>query len=136
MIMDNPFSAIQFIAEKRISEAIESGEFENLPGKGKPLEFKDMSHVPPELRMAYKILENSGCLPPEIADRKEISSLVDLLDSCPDEREKLKHMRRLRVLLERRVAPGKNMLLEQHDDYYQKILARLEKHERQCKSRK
>ena len=53
-----PFSAIQYIAEKRIAEAMDKGEFDNLPGRGKPLEIEDLSAVPEDLRMAYKILKN------------------------------------------------------------------------------
>lgn len=37
--MISPFSAIQIIAENRIREAQQNGEFDNLPGMGKPLEF-------------------------------------------------------------------------------------------------
>ena len=44
------------LAENRILEAIEAGEFDNLEGKGQPLNLDDDSHIPPELRMAYKIL--------------------------------------------------------------------------------
>ncbi len=77
----NPFSVIQFIAEQRIAEAQAQGVFDNLPGTGRPLELEDMSHVPEELRMAYKILSNAGCLPPELEQRKELNRLVDLLGS-------------------------------------------------------
>ena len=44
------------IAEQRIREAIEQGEFDNLEGRGKPLDLRDESWVPEDLRMAYKIL--------------------------------------------------------------------------------
>ena len=88
----NPWSVIQFIAEKRIEEAQAKGEFDDLPGRGRPLELEDMSHVPEELRMAYKILRNAGCLPPELAERKEINRLVDLLERCEDERERVRQI--------------------------------------------
>ncbi len=80
----NPLSVIQFVAEKRIEEALAQGAFDNLPGQGKPLHLEDMSHVPAELRMAYKILSNAGCLPPELEERKEIKRLADLLEHCRD----------------------------------------------------
>ncbi len=87
------------IAESRILEAIEGGLFDNLQGRGKPLVFDDDSHIPPELRMAYKIMKMAGCLPPELEMRKEIVRLQDLVASLPDEAEKLRQMRRLNFLV-------------------------------------
>ncbi len=117
----------QRIAENRILEAIDSGLFDNLQGKGKPLKFEDDSYIPLELRMAYKILKNADCLPPELELRKEIVQLQDLVASLPDEAEKLRQMRRLNFLvmklnMTRQVSP---QLLE-HDLYTPKVLERLE----------
>lgn len=67
----SPWSVIQSIAERRIEESMAKGDFDDLPGRGRPLELEDDSHVPPELRMAYKVLRNAGCVPPELAERKE-----------------------------------------------------------------
>jgi hypothetical protein len=117
----------QRIAENRILEAIDHGLFDNLRGKGQPLKFEDDSYIPPELKMAYKILKNADCLPPELELRKEIVQLQDLVASLPDEAEKLKQMRRLNFLvmklnMTRQVSP---QLLE-HDLYTPKVLERLE----------
>ncbi len=57
---------LDFIAEQRIAEAIENGDFDDLPGSGKPLELDDDSLVPEELRLAYRVLKNAGFVPPEI----------------------------------------------------------------------
>ncbi len=115
------------IAENRILEAIEAGLFDDLVGKGKPLKLEDDSQVPPELRMAYKIMKMADCLPPELELRKEIIRLQDLVASLPDEAEKLKQMRRLNFFvmklgLMRKMSP----LLEEHDLYTPKVLERLE----------
>jgi hypothetical protein len=96
-----PVDAITWIAEQRIQEAAAQGAFDDLPGRGKPLILEDDAHVPPELRMAYKVLRNAGYVPDEVAERKEAESLLELLAHCPDEREKLRQMRRLDVLLAR-----------------------------------
>lgn len=126
--MPDYFSAIQIIAERRIRDAQESGAFENLPGVGKPLELEDLSQIPPELRMAYKILKNAGCIPEEVAMRKEIGQISDLLDNCQDEKEKLAAMRKLRCLLERMHAgKSRHAALEASDEYYLKALAKLQK---------
>jgi hypothetical protein len=87
------------IAENRILEAMEAGEFDNLEGMGQPLNLEDDSHIPLELRMAYKILKNAHCLPPELELRKEVVTLQDLVASMEDEAEKLKQMRRLNFLM-------------------------------------
>jgi hypothetical protein len=116
------------IAESRILEAIEDGLFDDLPGRGKPLALEDDRQVPPELRMAYKVLKMADCLPPELEVRKEIVRLQDLVAALPDEAEKLKHMRRLnfylmKLSMMRKVSP----LLEEHELYTPKIIERLEK---------
>jgi len=117
----------QRIAENRILEAIDHGLFDNLQGKGKPLKLEDESHIPPELRMAYRILKNAGCLPPELELRKEIVRLQDLVAALPDEAEKLAQMRRLNFLMMKMnmTRPVSAQLLE-HDLYTPKVLERLE----------
>ena len=88
----SPWSVIQSIAERRIEESMARGDFDDLPGRGRPLELEDDSHVPPELRMAYKVLRNAGCVPPELAERKEISNLADMLEHCGDEQERVRQI--------------------------------------------
>ncbi len=113
-------------AEKRIAEARDSGTFEHLPGEGSPLAFEDDSNVPEELRMAYKILKNAGYAPPELTERKEISTLLDLLEHCPEGAEKVRQMRRLDVLLMRmNTRRARPMLLEENDPYYESVLRRV-----------
>lgn len=75
------------IAEQRIRDAMDAGQFQNLPGHGKPLRFGDETCVPDELRMAYKILKNANLLPPELEMRREISHLQDLIACCTDDHE-------------------------------------------------
>ncbi len=120
------FIAIHKIAERRIQEAIERGEFDNLPGRGKPLNLEDDSYIPPELRMVYKILKNANCLPPELQLRKEIRQLKDLLVDLEDEKEIYMCCKRLNFLImklnmTRPVSP----LLEEDQVYYKKIVYRI-----------
>jgi hypothetical protein len=79
---------IAMIAESKIREAIEKGDLNNLPNKGKPLILEDLSHVPADLRAGYKILKNSNVLPAEIQLKKDIVTLQDLINCCYDEQEK------------------------------------------------
>ncbi len=115
------------IAECRIQEAIEAGLFDDLRGKGQPLRLEDESHIPPELRMAYKILKNADCLPPELEMRQEILTLQDLVAGLEDEAEKLKQMRRLNFLMMKlgMMRPVSAQIME-HEFYTPKILERLE----------
>jgi hypothetical protein len=65
----------QRIAEQRILEAQRNGAFDNLPGKGKPLELEDLSWVPEELRIGYHVLKNAHVLPPEAELLKDVHSM-------------------------------------------------------------
>jgi hypothetical protein len=56
----------EFLAERRIGEAVANGELDDLPGAGKPLELDDDALVPEELRMAHRILRNAGYAPEEV----------------------------------------------------------------------
>jgi len=87
------------IVEERIKKAQKKGEFDNLPGSGKPICF-EAPNVPDELRMAHKILKNAGFLPPEIEVKKQISQTRELLDSIEAEGpEKTTVQKRLNYLL-------------------------------------
>ena len=73
------------LAEERIKEAQRAGAFDNLPGKGKPLELEDLSWVPDDLRIGYLILKNAHVLPPEVELLKDVHILEDLLKHIEDE---------------------------------------------------
>ena len=114
------------IAERKIQEAILKGELDNLPGKGKPLQLDDDSGIPEELRLAYKILKNADCLPPELELKKEIVQLRDLLKGMDDVEEQYRLMKRLnfqimKLNMMRRASP----LLEENQVYYEKVIEKL-----------
>ncbi len=121
------FGVFAQIAERRIAEAMNRGEFENLEGSGRPLVFEDDSMVPEDLRMAYKILRNSGYVPPEILEEKEILTAADLLAQAPDEQERYRRMQKLQMLVMRtnmrRIKP---ISLEKSSEYYQKVVSRIQ----------
>ena len=72
------FPGFEKLIESRIKKAQQEGAFENLPGTGQPLPLEDDRHIPEDLRMAYKVLKNADCLPPEVQLRKEIRITEDL----------------------------------------------------------
>jgi DnaJ homologue, subfamily C, member 28, conserved domain len=87
---------IRSIADRKIREAMEQGLFDDLPGKGKPLHIEELPGVPEELRMAYKLLRDAGVLPEEMAVRKGVSRLRELIDACTDPAEQASLRRQLR----------------------------------------
>ncbi|TAL52444.1 DnaJ family domain-containing protein [Pandoraea sp.] len=60
------------IIEERIAEAYRRGEFDGLPGAGRPQALDDDLLVPQERRAAYRVLKNAGFVPPEILQLREL----------------------------------------------------------------
>jgi DnaJ homolog subfamily C member 28 len=63
--------------EDQIRRAIEDGQFENLPGKGKPLNLDDNPFEDPEWRMAHRMLKEAGFSLPWIESRREIDAEIE-----------------------------------------------------------
>jgi hypothetical protein len=89
-------SAVDFfrLTDEKIRKAYEDGEFENLPGYGKRLELEDLSNVPPEMRMAYKMMKNAGMME-EQQVRTEIEYLEDLIEGAHSDVEEARLNQRL-----------------------------------------
>ncbi|KAL6138477.1 hypothetical protein ACLB2K_063761 [Fragaria x ananassa] len=62
------------VVEQRIWHSMEEGQFENLPGKGKPLDLSSNSnpHADPAADTLYRILSKNGCAPRWVELNKEI----------------------------------------------------------------
>ena len=75
-------------ADEKIKEAIAKGEFDNLPGRGKPLDLDAYFATPEHLRMGYSILKSAGIIPEEVDLLKQIEGLKKSLDSCTSQIEK------------------------------------------------
>ena len=116
------------IVEKRIKEAQTNGEFDDLPGHGKPMTYTEDRQIPEDLRLAYKILKNADCLPPEVEEKKEIRQMEDMLDSIPDEKEKYKLIKKINYkIMKLNMLGNKSPLLEEKQLYYKKLLERIAK---------
>ncbi|MEJ2645588.1 MAG: DUF1992 domain-containing protein [Gammaproteobacteria bacterium] len=115
------------LAERRILESLARGELDDLPGAGRPLDLDDDTLVPPELRVAYRILKNAGYLPPEVGVRREIRAVDELLAiaEAPDVRAEAE--RRLQMLLRRldMMRPGRRHPAVERE-YHQRLRARLD----------
>jgi hypothetical protein len=66
--------AWQLVAERKIREAMEEGAFDNLEGKGKPLDLSENPFEDPSDRMANRLLKNNGFAPTWIEEAKEIEA--------------------------------------------------------------
>lgn len=87
------------IAERRILEAIQNGEFDNLEGEGKPIIFDDETWIPEDLRIVYRILKNANCIPPELEFRNEVINMCTLMNTIDDDKERIKKLRELNFKL-------------------------------------
>jgi hypothetical protein len=110
--------AFEWLAERKIAEAQARGEFDDLPGAGRPLALDDDALVPEDLRPGYRVLRNAGFVPPEVEARREIADLERLIfdDSSLDAAARARAMKKL-ALLRTRIEPG----------YGERVLARLAK---------
>jgi hypothetical protein len=93
---------LDFLVEQRLQEAVSRGELSNLPGEGRPLELDEDPLVPEDLRLAYRILKNSGFM------------LERLVAETPDDAARAKAVRKLALLRTRIEAT-----------YYEKAVKRL-----------
>jgi|SRR6266487_1110608 len=85
--------------DEQIREAQDRGEFDNLPGKGKPLNLDDNLFTG-DKAMAYNLLKQNGYAPPEIELAKEIRTEFE---KAQEKLEKLRHQRK--SLCTRRIPP-------------------------------
>jgi hypothetical protein len=120
------FNFSQLVAEDHIRRALREGKFDNLEGMGRPLPKDEAENLPPELRMAYRVLKNSGYVPAEIVEEKEIMSAIDLLSHMKDEGERYRQMQKLNVMImkmnERR---GRPVRLDDSGEYYRLIVEKV-----------
>ena len=58
--------SIERFVDEQARRAMEAGEFDNLPGKGKPIDLKACFETPEDLRMAYSSLKSNNFVPEEV----------------------------------------------------------------------
>jgi hypothetical protein len=119
------------LAEEKIKQAIKEGELDRLPGMGKPLNLDDLSCVPEELRMAYRIMKNAGFTEEETTLRKELMTIEDLIEKCDDDdkKESMKKqlnekMLRFNRLISKRGVQTNSAMFKQYEE---KVTKKLQK---------
>ncbi len=119
MFLDG-FPGLAALVEKRIEEAAAKGELSGLPGEGRPLDLDDDAMVPPELRVACRIVRNAGFLPPELAEIAEVHTLIGAIERGEVE----PGSRRLRALLIQLESSGRHITASRAWHDYEAALKR------------
>lgn len=83
--------------EKQIREAIERGDFDRLPGTGKPLDLSENPYTPADWRLAFKLLQDAGMVPDWIELDKEIRRERLALDAWIKQQAQRQHTQRERM---------------------------------------
>jgi hypothetical protein len=81
--------------EAILKEAIERGEFDDLPGKGRPIDLTAYFETPEEVRAAYSILKNAGMVPREVELLREIAELRQVESALVEEGKRLEIHRQI-----------------------------------------
>jgi len=76
------------VVESIIKEAMERGDFDNLPGKGKPIDLTAYFDTPEDVRAAYSLLKNAGMVPREVELLKEIAELKQMESALVEEKKR------------------------------------------------
>ena len=84
------------IVEELIKKAQERGEFDNLPGKGKPIDLSEYFEMPEDVRLAQSVLKNAGFKSREVELLNEIALLRQILPSVTDEKKKQETEKQIR----------------------------------------
>ncbi len=75
------------MSEQRIRKAYQDGEFNELPGFGKPMDLNDDAGIPEELKMAHRMMKNAGYSTEEAGLKREMMRIEDLIRTCEDDIE-------------------------------------------------
>ncbi len=117
---------LERMAEEKILQALERGEFDDLPGKGKPIpEEEDLTFVPQEMRVAYRIMRNAGFVPEEVGILREIEDLTRILEAKEGESNERPQTRKRLQLLMGRLGDLRGGNLNLADAYYLRISEKL-----------
>lgn len=80
--------SIERFVEEQIKRAVVRGEFDNLPGRGKPVDLSAYFNTPGDLRLCYSLLKNGNFVPEEVQMLKDIEALKEQHAACTDEEQR------------------------------------------------
>ena len=105
-------AALRRLAERRIEEAMREGKFDNLPGKGKPIELEPMP-ADENARLvwwALRILKQNDFIPEEVRWHKALDRLREAVNTVDDEAELAKLVAQVNELVHKINTLGTNAL--------------------------
>ena len=79
-----------------IKKAQARGEFDNLPGRGKPIDLTEYFEMPEDIRVAQTMLKNAGMTSREVDLLKEIAGLRQILARVVNENKKQEIQKQIR----------------------------------------
>lgn len=81
-------SIFEKIAQNKIQEAIENGEFDRLSNKGQPLNLDEYFATPEDIRIGNSVLKNAQVLPTEVELLRDIGRLQQQIECSKDDAAK------------------------------------------------
>ncbi|HYX29774.1 MAG TPA: DUF1992 domain-containing protein [Pyrinomonadaceae bacterium] len=69
--------AWESLIERKIREAMEAGDFDDLAGSGEPIDLTENPFEDPDWRTAHRLLRDAGFAPPWIEERKDIDAALE-----------------------------------------------------------
>ena len=80
--------SIEKAIEEKIRKAIEVGDFDDLEGRGKPLDLTAYFNTPENMRLAFSMLKSNEFVPEEVEMLKEIAFLKEQIAGCSNDDER------------------------------------------------
>lgn len=77
--------SIEKFVEEQLKKAVAEGEFDNLPGAGRPVDLDAYFQTPEHLRVGYSMLKGANFVPEEVLMLKEIEAAREQLAACETE---------------------------------------------------
>jgi hypothetical protein len=83
--------SLEKFVDEQIRRAIEAGDFDDLPGAGKPLNLDDYFSAPEDSRAGHALLKSASFVPEEVEMMREIGELRERIAALsePDEKQRL-----------------------------------------------
>ncbi|MCO6511179.1 MAG: DUF1992 domain-containing protein [Aridibacter famidurans] len=88
------------LAEEKIREAVERGEFDDLEGAGRKIDLTEYFNTPSEFRVGHSLLRSNKFVPAEVELIREIG---ELREACANPDPSLR-AERMRLLNEKQMA--------------------------------
>ncbi len=98
------------LVERRIQEAMDRGDFDNLAGAGQPLHLDEPPPVNSDLWWALRILKQANFVPDEVRWRKQIDNLRARMHAAADEDGLRRTIRALNALILKLNTMGTNRI--------------------------